>query len=310
MDQEQTLIDGQTPLQRKNQDPVSRFGILMGLFGGGYLISQITVAVLLIAGAGLNVIDPEAFSGAGDPKTIGYLKAGQFLAAIITFLVPAVVYKLIMREPVLPSLLLNRAFPPATVLIIAVCVLATMPLVAFVAELNAMLPLPEILLKMEKDAENLTRAFLRSDGPGDLFINMGVVAVTAAVAEEIFFRGSVQPILARWTKNIHWAIWLTALLFSVLHFQFLGLVPRLLLGALMGYMFYWTGSLWAPILAHFVNNGTGVLVNYLIQKGTLGEEIEHYGSSGSDWLGLLGGTLVMLACLMLLRKKPPLPVSD
>jgi uncharacterized protein len=76
------------------------------------------------------------------------------------------------------------------------------------------------------------------------------------------------------TKNIHVSIWFAAILFSAIHFQFFGFVPRMLLGALFGYIYYWSGNLTLAILAHFVNNGVSVLALYLHQQGAFDFDME------------------------------------
>jgi membrane protease YdiL (CAAX protease family) len=92
-----------------------------------------------------------------------------------------------------------------------------------------------------------------------------IIAVLPAIGEEFTFRGWLQPAFEKATGNPHIAIWVSAFLFSAFHFQFFGFVPRLLLGAMFGYMMYWSGNLWVPIVAHFVNNGFSVVMMYLHQ---------------------------------------------
>ena len=91
--------------------------------------------------------------------------------------------------------------------------------------------------------------------------------------------------------TIHIAIWITAFIFSAVHMQFYGFVPRMLLGALFGYMFVWTGSLWVPVLMHFVNNGIAVVVNYLIDNQGLASDSKNWadtiGAGSTWWLGVL-----------------------
>ena len=111
--------------------------------------------------------------------------------------------------------------------------------------------------------------------PIDLLVAMLVIAVLPAIGEELVFRGLIQNELYRGTKNIHVAIWVAAILFSAIHFQFFGFVPRLLLGALFGYLYYWSRNLWIPILAHFVNNGLSVLVMYFYQRGSFEYDLEN-----------------------------------
>jgi membrane protease YdiL (CAAX protease family) len=126
----------------------------------------------------------------------------------------------------------------------------------------------------EDVATELTKFLTVFTSPVEVAIAMVVIALLPAFGEEIVFRGLIQNQLLKATKNIHVAIWISAILFSAIHFQFFGFVPRLLLGALFGYLYYWSGNLWLSILAHFVNNGFSVLAMYFYQQGNLEFDVE------------------------------------
>lgn len=184
---------------------------------------------------------------------------------------------------------INKGFIILLLPVIIILVFAAMPVINFTGELNSHLSLPDFLSGLEnsmRESEDrmkvITDAFLQMNGIGDLLINILVIALLAAVGEELLFRGCFQNILVQWTKNIHIAIWLTAILFSALHFQFYGFLPRMLLGVLLGYLYVWSGSLWLPILFHFLNNGLAVLFAYLIGKGLLTENAETVGVGESE----------------------------
>jgi hypothetical protein len=109
---------------------------------------------------------------------------------------------------------------------------------------------------------------------GEFVLAFVVIAILPAIGEEFVFRGMVQPQLFKATRNIHIAIWTSAILFSAFHLQFFGFVPRMLLGALFGYLYYWSENLWMPMFAHFVNNGFSVIMLYLNQKGVVDVDVE------------------------------------
>jgi len=130
----------------------------------------------------------------------------------------------------------------------------------------------------EEEATVLTERFLQADSLGGLLVNIGLMALLPALAEEMSFRGVLQGVIGNPTSNnptptlpsregesrkTHIAIWVTAFIFSAIHVQFYGFVPRMLMGAMFGYVLAWTGSLWVPIVMHFVNNGVAV-VSYQI----------------------------------------------
>ena len=104
---------------------------------------------------------------------------------------------------------------------------------------------------------------------GDLLLQLFVVALIPAVCEELFFRGALQQIFRQWFGNAHVAIVVTALVFSLAHGDLYGLVPRFVLGLLLGYLFYLSGSLLVNISAHFFNNALIVVLYHLYNKGVL-----------------------------------------
>jgi uncharacterized protein len=97
-----------------------------------------------------------------------------------------------------------------------------------------------------------------------------MLAVIPAIGEELIFRGVFQKIFYDLFKSGHLAIWVTAFAFSALHFQFFGFIPRFILGLVFGYLFYWSGTLWLPVISHFVNNAVPVIGAYIQSKGCFG----------------------------------------
>jgi membrane protease YdiL (CAAX protease family) len=154
----------------------------------------------------------------------------------------------------------------------------------------------------EENAAELTEAFLKVETTGGLIFNLFMIAFLPAIGEELLFRGVIQRIFTRMTKNYHWGIWIAAFLFSALHIQFYGFVPRLLLGVLFGYLLIWSGSMWLPIVAHFVNNGFAVIAMYLVDKNIVNPKVENIGSSSDEFVAI-GLSLVVVVLLMVLIKK-------
>ena len=147
---------------------------------------------------------------------------------------------------------------------------------SIVIEWNQSIQLPEFLswfenwaqekeLQLEELTEYLT-SFARFD---QFLIALFVIAVIPAVGEELLFRGLIQNLFAKAFSNHHMAIWLSAFIFGVFHFQFYGVIPRILLGALFGYLYYWSGNLTLAILGHFINNGLTLILLYLSQLNVL-----------------------------------------
>ncbi len=233
----------------------------------------ISVILFSIIGGLLTVViygfDLSGINNYGDPNVIEGLKLFQLFSAIGLFIVPPLVYGIISSKKTLEVLSLNSLNKPINYMLIFLLMIISTPFISWIIELNANMVLPNFLSGIEQwmrasenQAEELTKAFLTFNGFGSLFYILIIVAVVPALGEELLFRGVLQKIFISWTKNAHLGIWITAIFFSALHLQFFGFFPRLLLGLLFGYIFWWSKSLWLPIVGHFINNGSVVIASY------------------------------------------------
>lgn len=175
-------------------------------------------------------------------------------------------------------------------------------------EWNAGIQFPEFLSSFEEWAKTreefamkVTTFLTTFDTSGELIIGLVVIAVLPAIGEEFVFRGLIQPQLHKNTGNVHAAIWISAILFSAMHMQFFGFVPRMLLGALFGYLYYWSGNLWLAILAHFVNNGFSVLMLYSHQQGV--SKLDMNSTESAPWGAVLGAAIVSFILLYFFKKQ-------
>ncbi|HYG19620.1 MAG TPA: CPBP family intramembrane glutamic endopeptidase [Ohtaekwangia sp.] len=152
----------------------------------------------------------------------------------------------------------------------------------------------------EDTMTELTKFVTQFDSFGAMVLGLLVIAILPAIGEEIVFRGLIQNDLFRATRNIHVAIWTSAIIFSAFHLQFFGFFPRMLLGALFGYMYYWSGSLLMPVIAHFINNGLIVVSLYLYQRGVITVDME--SNEAAPWSAVISST-VMLGLLIYFYRK-------
>lgn len=161
---------------------------------------------------------------------------------------------------------------------------------------NAQLVLPESMSgieswmeEMETQLMEMTKFLTDFQNIPELLTGILVIGVFAGIGEEMFFRGLIQPKMKQYTKSSHWGIWLTAIIFSAIHVQFYGFLPRVFLGALFGYLYLYSGSLLYPILAHIFNNALTVIVIYLANQGMIDFDLEStdYVSYPAAFLGLL-----------------------
>lgn len=175
----------------------------------------------------------------------------------------------------------NKRTQLIPVVVTAFVVIIFMAVNSVFIEWNAGFQFPEFARDFERwareredEATKLTEFLTQFTSTSELFIALVVIAVLPAIGEEVVFRGLIQNELLRATKNIHISIWAAAIMFSAIHMQFFGFVPRLLLGALFGYLYYWSGNITLAILAHFINNGVSVVAMYFYQKGALELDLE------------------------------------
>jgi len=256
----------------------------------GFVISQLFLGVPLLT-------QPSLLDDMTNPELIPALRTMQLLQGIGMLIVPSVIYlwlssscgnvKVLFAGPVRQS-----------VMICIVFFMVAFPLVNYLAEWNATWNLPTFLGNWlegkESQAEEITKLFLDMPNVGLLILNLIMIALLPAVGEELIFRGIMQRGLQK-MMNPHVAIWLAAILFSAVHMQFLGFVPRMLMGVAMGYLFFWSGNLWYPIIAHFTNNALAVGVAYGIQHNSIDSSLESAGI-GNPTIAAFS----LIFCLMLL----------
>ena len=244
--------------------------------------------IILLISSLIGVAVSAVFVFAGD---IG-LKIAQGLSSIMMFVVPPVVYYFITRkEKPMQALGFRRPVHPWWLILIGVALMfISLPVTNQLTTWNESMSLgdgltwlEEWIKSLEEAAKVATEKMLNVDTIGGLLLNLVVVALIPAIGEELTFRGVLQQSLTR-KMNPHFAIILSAAVFSFIHFQFFGFLPHMFLGLLLGYMFYITGSLWTSMLMHFVNNGTAVVIYYLNNKNIIDIDVEHFGSLSNTWL--------------------------
>jgi membrane protease YdiL (CAAX protease family) len=202
----------------------------------------------------------------------------------------------------------TKNLQPITFLIVFFIVIAFAIVDSAIIEWNQQIHFPDFLSSFEKWARakedqlaELTKMLTQFQSFGEFALAFLVVAIFAGICEEFLFRGVIQTELLKSTKNIHLAIWVSAFLFSAMHAQFFGFVPRLLLGALFGYLYYWSGNLWIPIFAHFVNNGFALSMIYLYQKKIVDTNLE--SPEAAPWPAVIAATAIVVTALWYFKNK-------
>jgi uncharacterized protein len=195
-----------------------------------------------------------------DPKVVSGLKGAQAISTLAFFLLPAFLYAVFCFRGRygfflgLKKAQLSNMYPLAIV-----CIVFAFPVVFWLGWLNEHINLPEWMSSLEKDTSAQMEAFLKVNNTFDIIINIIIIALLPAFCEEIFFRGALQRVMIHVTKSPWAGIIITAILFSALHLQFLGFLPRLFMGVVLGALYWYSGSLWTCVAAHFVYNAVQVV---------------------------------------------------
>jgi uncharacterized protein len=191
------------------------------------------------------------------------------IAQLFGFIVPVVLFALVFGMRDVSRLMLRK--PNFYLFTGALWVMGATGVITALGWLNTLLipqgsGLEQLLRPQEESAAHLTQLILSATGPWAICSTVITVAIVPALAEEFVFRGVVQPLIARSTQRIHLSVWLTAALFSFIHFQFYGFLPRLVLGAMLGYLVIWSGTIWTSVVAHATNNLMAVVAYYVANQ--------------------------------------------
>ena len=197
---------------------------------------------------------------------------------IFAFILPAVVAMALFYLRPLHVMGLDRMPSLKALAVVVVFYLVSLPAMNWLVDFNGSMVLPswmsgveEAMRQAEDMAADATRQILDINTIPQLLSCLFVVGLMAGLSEEMLFRGAMQRTMQDSWLGAHTAIWVTAIVFSAFHMQFFGFLPRMLLGAWLGYLFVWTRSLWVPIIAHTLNNSTVVVMSYLAGKGVVPE---------------------------------------
>ena len=274
-------------------------------------MKKLLVALLLIFSAFIGLVVLMGALALLAPKwansTAGLLTM-QGVQTIVLFGVTALVGVWFTEERVNPfrQMSLNRGLTLKQGLIAFFFAVAALPAISMLAEWNKGMELPsflasveEMMRQMEESAKLMTEQFLNTSSVGMMFVNLFVMALLPAVGEEMMFRGWLQRVLGK-SVSCHTAIWVAAFVFSAIHFQFYGFIPRMLIGAALGYLYYYTGSLWAPIVAHFTNNAAAVVTAFLTYNGYTSIDFDVIGT-GDTWYLSVASVAVCVALLFRLQ---------
>lgn len=295
-----------TPPTNQGQTPIVQL-LKLGLFVAiGMILTLAVSLVVILMSQGFEIFDNPTLM-TKIQFDIPALKILLVLQQILVFLLPALVFARTEGWKATQFYDFKKPEIAQLILVLALMVFAV-PTLSLITEWNAHMEFPPFLKGVENwmrdkenDAAETTELVLRMKSIGGLLVNLLVIAATPAVCEELIFRGALQGTFLRLLKNPHVAIWSSAIIFSAIHLQFFGFLPRMLLGAAFGYIYFWTKNLWYTIFAHFLNNAYAVSIAYYLQKNNL--PIKEGDEMSIAWYGYVISAILTLALFKVLKDR-------
>lgn len=237
--------------------------------------------ILSIVGTliGTLIFDVQIFENPSELlNDIPFLKYFQAIQSIGLFIIPPILFSWLYQNNISSWLLMNKQITFWHVIFAVSIVLISQPLISSLGVFNNEIDFPNYLKEMsnwmrqkENEAQKMTEIFLNSTTSLQIIINVVIIAILPAIGEEFLFRGALQRILNNLFKNKHIAVFISAILFSAMHIQFFGFLPRFLLGIIFGYLVTYGGNIWLAVIGHFTNNFTAFILyqNYLKKTDTV-----------------------------------------
>ncbi len=267
----------------EERPPLSSLLLLLGIILLSMVLGNFIGAALMLYICKLGLNDFSNLNAAIMSSKNGWwaMMIAQGLASFLTFIAAGTFYWRVVEKKRMKDF--NwRKFPPlkslSIMLLIQICFI---PLSGWIQNINENMHLPAFLEPIERFMKNmednlaeLTEFITTFNSNAQLLTALMIIAVFAGIGEELVFRGIVQRKFYIAFKNPHLAIWFAAFIFSAIHLQFYGFFPRMLLGAMFGYFYFWTGNLWVPILGHIFNNGLALILIHLVHLKKVSPDLE------------------------------------
>ena len=301
-------------IERREASPFIQLLLIVGLMIGGVLLSIFGSFLFLIIAYGA---ESAVSVWVNVAQHIEALKAMQTIQGICMFIVPAYFFSKILYGKGISFLKMNKPIGLQLSIVVILLMITAIPFINFLGFINEKMVLPDALAELERwmraaemRAAEMTKLLVATDSVRGLFFNVFMIAIVPAVGEEMLFRGVLQPVVYKSVKNIHVAVVVTALIFSAFHLQFYGFLPRFFIGIILGYLYVYSGSLWLPILAHFVNNALVTVAYFLMNKGVIGNEIDTIGTAENWYFGVISAFILVIIYFFIEHNKTQLKFDE
>ena len=281
--------------------------IFCGIFFAALFIGTLIGVGLITAIYGSKTLGAVLSLSATDPHSLPALWIIQIASTTLPIFAAPVFFAAVIAQQTNGYLKTTFRFHWGLLVLVLLIMVLSMPTMELLSNLNQQMKFPPGLKWMEdwmksseKEAQDATDLMLNVKSVWGLLFNVLLIGLVTAVAEEFMFRGAMQTIFFKWTKNIHAAIWITAILFSAFHLEFYGFLPRLFLGVLFGYFVAWSGSIWPAVWAHFLNNGVDVVVTYLFQHKVI--KMDPDDQHVFNYTGYVISLVILIVLMLIFRR--------
>lgn len=253
----------------KSKSALNQFLVLLSVVAVCFFVIGLIGTFILsaITGISLDQMTDLSKMDFSKPSHLNFLRGMQAVQFVSLFVVPVWICSWLFSRNSRKYLGLQAPSNMGYILAGVGVMLVAIPFTGWLGELNRNIPFPPDMASWmqakEKEAERTITALLSGRRITDLFLNLVFIAVFAAVGEELLFRGMVQRLLIKMFRSPWAGILVSAALFSAMHMQFYGFLPRFALGVLLGLIYWYSGSLWVAILAHFVYDAVLVILAYV-----------------------------------------------
>jgi len=292
----------------KNAPVLVQFLMLFVLISACTLFSSFLILLFLLfkTGTSLEALS-EVLQNLSDYPDL--MRGTQFLQSLGVFLFPAIIGAWLFSDNYKAYFGIDQPIRQRIVIWTAISMIVAVPFLNWTYALNQQMVFPEALKgietwmkETEAAADRLTHLLLDTNNIPTIVLNILIICVIAALCEEFMFRGLLQTLFGRVIRNPHVIIWIVAILFSAIHLQFYGFITRMFLGAWLGYLMYFTKTIWIPVWAHFVNNFISIAGYYLF-RNTPDElqKIDTIGSGSTWWLAVASFALFIF-CVSQIKK--------
>lgn len=286
----------------RNLTPATNLMTVFSLIFMGYAFSTFFIYLVTLFFFKINLAEEQnAFSDMTNESTLMFFRFKFIVDVIFVFITTSTIFRKFMEYDGQDYLVVRKKPNLKQIGIIVLLFLICVPVSNFLLYTNDLIESTDALREAQKQEALINQTLLFTDDFTTYLLNIFCIAILTAIGEELLFRSVFQRLFVKLIPNVHVAVFFGAALFSIMHFSFYGMLPRLFMGMVLGYIYLSTANIWYCIVFHFLNNAFTITFGYLIHKGYDLGFYDMLGSGKVDrWFGLaILGALIVFALFQL-----------